>query len=65
MKDHFYTPPCKNVPASGFIQERVLNVQRKLSRQSGGKKCATSATSKTSSIVATSKGAAAAVIFTG
>lgn len=29
----FYTPSCNGMPASGYIQERLLNIQRGISQQ--------------------------------
>ena len=36
FQDHFFSPVQGKIPATGYIQERLLNLQRKLSKQQGG-----------------------------
>ncbi len=37
LQDHFYTPAVKKVPATGYVEERIRNLQRKMSKMSGGR----------------------------
>ena len=50
LQSQFYTPARHGVPATGFIQSRISNIQVRLSKGKGGaqKRCSTTVGKKTS-----------------
>ena len=38
LQDHLYAPARGKIPASGYLEVRIRNIQRRLSKHQGGRK---------------------------